>query len=271
MHKSEGLRVWNGEEFKRNISMHPIIPARVVSNRVLSQRFRIIEVRLLTLIKHPKPVQFFMVWSPGVDELPLSVAGYSLSGEVTFIYEIKGSGTRGLSELKPDSFVGLKGPLGRPLEVADGSTALVVAGGSGVAPVPFITKYLASKGYWFEVVWGVKRRDELFNLGSLMRGVEYLHVATEDCSTGYCGLASELARSLLRKTRYDLVIGVGPKGMLKSICNATSGVKTYVVLEAIVKCGLGLCGSCVLQPTDKLLCVDGPAFKCEEVIEYLEQ
>ncbi len=271
MGKSEELRIWSGERLKRDVSTHSIIPARVVLNRALSRRFHIIKVRPLTLIKRPKPVQFFMVWSPGVDELPLSVAGYNASGEITFIYEIKGPGTRRLSELKPDSFVGLKGPLGRPLEVADGGTALVVTGGSGVAPVPFITKHLASKGYQLEVVWGVKRGDELFNLCSLMSGFEYLNIATEDCSAGYCGLASELAKSLLSKTRYDLVVGVGPKKMLESLCKATLGVKTYVVLEAIVKCGLGLCGSCVLQPTDRLLCVDGPAFKCEEVIEYLEQ
>lgn len=254
-----------------DFSKHSVIPARVCINSVLSHRFRVIRVRPLTLSNVPKPAQFFMVWIPGVDEVPLSVADYDADEGLTFIYEVRGSGTRRLSDLNPGSFIGLKGPLGKPLEVAEGSSVLLVVGGSGVAPAPYITKYLASKGHRFEVVWGVKKKSELFNLGSFMSGVEYLHVATEDCSVGYCGLASELAERLLEKNRYDLVVGVGSKGMLRTLCRATGETATYVVLESMVKCGIGLCGSCYLPPTGKLLCVDGPVFRCEEVIEYLER
>ena len=247
---------------------HLVIPARVHFNNVLSNRFRMIKVKPLSNLRSPEPPQFFMVWVPGVDEIPLSVADYD--GEsISFIYEVKGVGTSALSRLGPGSYLGLKGPLGKPLEVVEGSSTLLVVGGSGVAPIPYITKYLASRGCRFEVVWGVKKRSELFNLGSVMNGVEYMHIATEDCSIGYCGLASELARELMRKYKYDLVIGVGPKGMLKSLCEVTSGINTYVVLETMVKCGVGLCGSCVLPNTGKLLCVDGPAFKCSEVMRYL--
>lgn len=250
---------------------HSLIPARVCVNSVLSHRFRYMKVRPLKLSNIPKPAQFFMVWVPGVDEVPLSVADYDAGEGLTFIYEVRGLGTLRLSELNPGSFIGLKGPLGKPLEVAEGSSVLLVVGGSGVAPVPYITKYLASKGHRFEVVWGVKKKSELFNLGSFMNGVEYLHVATEDCSVGYCGLASELAERLLEKNKYDLVVGIGSKGMLRVLCRTTEGTPTYVVLESIVKCGIGLCGSCYLPLTGKLLCVDGPVFRCEEVIKYLER
>jgi len=261
--KSEFPQLGGGDSHE-----HLVLPAKVYSNNVLSGRFRMIRVKPLGDLRVPEPPQFFMVWVPGVDEIPLSVADYE-GGMLSFIYEVKGAGTDALSRLGPGSYVGLKGPLGKPLRVVEGSSALLVVGGSGVAPTPYITKYLASRGCRFEVVWGVKKRGELFNLGSLMSGVEYIHVATEDCSIGYCGLASELARELMGRYGYDLIIGVGPKGMLKSLCEVTSGVNTYVVLETMVKCGVGLCGSCVLPNTDKLLCVDGPAFRCEEVMHYL--
>jgi len=247
---------------------HSVIPAKVYSNNVLSSRFRIIRVEPIRNLMVPKPPQFFMVWVPGVDEIPLSVADYD-GRTISFIYEVKGAGTNALSRLGPGSYLGLKGPLGKPLKVVEGSSTLLVVGGSGVAPTPYITKYLSSSGCSFEVVWGVKKRSELFNLGSLMSGVVYIHVATEDCSVGYCGLASELARELISKYKYDLVVGVGPKGMLKSLCEVTSGLDTYVVLETMVKCGVGLCGSCVLPGTEKLLCVDGPMFECGEVMGYL--
>ncbi|MEO3993145.1 MAG: dihydroorotate dehydrogenase [Desulfurococcaceae archaeon TW002] len=247
---------------------YSVTPAKVYFNNVLSSRFRMIKVRPLHSLVTPEPPQFFMVWIPGVDEIPLSVADYDEEG-ISFIYEVKGVGTNALSKLGSGSYLGLKGPLGKPLKIVEGSSTLLVVGGSGVAPTPYITKYLAYRGCRFEVVWGVKKRSELFNLGSIMSGVEYIHIATEDCSIGYCGMASELARELVSKYKYDLVIGVGPRGMLKSLCEVTSGLNTYVVLETIVKCGLGLCGSCILPNTDKLLCVDGPAFKCEEVMQYL--
>ncbi|MEM4593529.1 MAG: hypothetical protein QXU80_00700, partial [Zestosphaera sp.] len=164
-------RVWSprsGDEGQHEY-IHSVTPARVYLNNVLSNRFRMIKIKPLHSLKTPEPPQFFMVWVPGVDEIPLSVADYD--GEtITFIYEVKGAGTNALSRLGPGSYLGLKGPLGKPLNIVEGFSTLLVVGGSGVAPTPYITKDLASRGCRCEVVWGVKKRSELFNLGSIMSG-----------------------------------------------------------------------------------------------------
>jgi len=71
--------------------------------------------------------------------------------------------------------------------------------------------------------------------------------------------------------KWSTIIAVGPKPMLKSICSTIDpSIEVYVSLETMVKCGLGACGSCVLKPLPKLLCIHGPVFKCNEVNEFLE-
>ncbi len=112
----------------------------------------------------------------------------------------------------------------------------------------------------------------LFNVKSVAPGVNEVYVATEDCSIGYCGLASELASSLIQKYpgRWSAIVAVGPKSMLRALCENLGDRDVYVSLEAIVKCGLGACGSCTLKPYPKLLCRDGPVFKCGEIVDHLK-
>lgn len=251
-------------------------PAEVVSNKRLSEGLWRVEMRPISreCLNDVKPLQFFMVWIPSFDEIPLSVSDLT-EDTISFIYKVRGLGTKALSALRPGSFVGLKGPLGNGFEVSyvrPSSKALIVAGGSGIAPVPYLIKKLAVANVQTDVVWGVKSDAELFNLREVLPDLDVrVFTATEDCSAGYCGLASQLAVELLNEYVYSVLIAIGPKPMLRSLCSVrlSGGLEFYVALEAVVKCGLGACGSCVLEPTDKLLCVDGPVFRCGDVKEHL--
>ncbi len=270
--RSHSLHTFNNCEKLHNYLLKP---AEVVSNERLSERLWRVEVRpILNRFNDVKPLQFFMVWIPSVDEIPLTISDLN-KGSISFIYKVRGLGTETLSKLRPGDFVGLKGPLGNGFDVKyvrPSQKVLIVVGGSGIAAVPYLLKVLVNAGVQADVVWGVKKDVELFNLKEVIPNLNVgFYIATEDCSVGYCGLASQLALELLNERVYDVLIGVGPKPMLRSLCSIRFGksVDFYVVLEALVKCGLGACGSCVLKPTDKLLCVDGPVFRCVDVEEHL--
>jgi len=80
-----------------------------------------------------KPGQFLMLWLPGVDEVPMSVA--LDDGKVTRMtfFDI-GDCTRALFGLKEGDLVGLRGPFGTFYEWKPKQHLILVAGGYGAAP-----------------------------------------------------------------------------------------------------------------------------------------
>jgi len=256
-----------------------LAPARVVSVDRLSESMYVLRARLLRALGcAPKPFQFLMVWVPGVEEFPMSVSMFSRD-VVQIVFKLRGRGTRALASMKPGDFVGFRGPFGRGLDAdALGSKVLVVAGGVGIAPVPYAVNVWRSAGLSVDVVWGLRSVDELFDLRAI--GIDSadvrILVATDDGSYGFHGSAVDLvARIVGSGERYDSIVGVGPKPMLHALCKLAKDLgmdgRVWVSLETIVKCGMGICGSCCLRPLPKLLCRDGPVFRCVEVEEYLER
>uniref|UniRef100_A0A7C2VGY7 FAD-binding FR-type domain-containing protein n=1 Tax=Ignisphaera aggregans TaxID=334771 RepID=A0A7C2VGY7_9CREN len=246
----------------------PMVPAKIVSVESIAKDTYIIKV-LPTNNLSADPFNFFMVWIPRVDEIPLSVS--FIEGEMlTFLVKIRGAGTKALASLKPGDFVGLKGPLGKSFIVIDNTKSiLVLVGGIGIAPIPLFIQ--RSRYRKLDLVWGVKSEEELFDLRKLFPFIGArcsVTIATEDCSHGICGTVID-ALKYVNADRYDMVLAVGPKAMLRSICKHLGDDKVYVALETMVKCGLGLCGSCYIRSSTKLLCVDGPVFRCSEVEAYI--
>lgn len=245
-----------------------IIPARVVEIKQITEEVYYLKAKPISYINNINPFNFFMIWIPRIDELPLSIA-YLYDNEYSFLFKVKGIGTQTLSKVLPGQFIGLKGPLGRGFIINDPlKKALVIAGGIGIAPIPlFIDRAMCKE---LDVIWGVKKGIELFDIDSLfpgIRGKYNLIIATEDCSHGMCGTVLDVLKSIDIRN-YDIIIAVGPKPMLNEICSKYIKINKdiYVALETLVKCGIGVCGSCYIPSSDKLLCRDGPVFKCSEVI-----
>ncbi len=243
----------------------------VVENYRCSESIYLLKLKLLDNQDFdPKPLQFVMLWLPGIKEIPLSIADYNGS-QILFIYRIRGRGTKALSEYK-HGFVGIRGPLGKPFDISKYRSVLVVAGGVGIAPIPFLVRKF--NGVEIDIVWGVKRSSELCrDIVEYIRSIRSdirIYLASEDGEIGFRGTVLDLAKELVLKKQYDVVFAVGPNEMLKRFCMdfEFNGLK-FVAPETIVKCGMGMCGSCILSPTHYLLCKDGPVFLCNDVLEYL--
>jgi dihydroorotate dehydrogenase electron transfer subunit len=251
--------------------------AKIISVDKLSKNYFLASLKLLdNKLGVPKPFQFVTIWIPRKDLLPMSVADYE-NNILEIVFKVVGEGTEALS--KNPVFVGVNGFYGRGLELSDARRVLFVAGGSGIAPLPYLAKYISSRGGLVDVVWGVKSSDELFDLSKIVskKYLGEIHLASEDCLNNrvFCGKASELLKELISRDKWDVIIASGPKPMLNTVCRETKnlygyGAEIYVALEAYIKCGIGFCGSCVLKPLPKLLCRDGPVFRCDEVMPHLE-
>lgn len=248
----------------------PAIKMRVekLSSEYYSTVFKLIE----PLHKTPEPLQFVNIWVPGVDEVPMSVSDYDeVEESLSIIYRVVGEGTRHIRDR--DGFFGVKGPIGRGFDPARFDNILFIGGGVGISPLPYLAKVASNHDVHLDVVWGVRTANMLFDIRKLAVGVREIYYATEDCTFGYCGTVVDLlGRVISSRGGFDAYVAVGPRRMLREICRLLSSSQdVYVSLESYVKCGVGACGSCVLKPIPRLLCIHGPVFNCKEVERYLEQ
>ena len=105
--------------------------------------------------------------------------------------------------------------------------------------------------------------NEFKNLGA------EVYVTTVDGSYGTKGFVTDVLKDLLAKESYDLVIAIGPVGMMKAIAEITRsyGIKTIVSLNPIMIDGTGMCGGCRVNVGGqvKFACVDGPDFDAHQV------
>ena len=84
----------------------------------------------------PLPGQFTMVYAFGIGEVALSVSGVR-DGRLIHTVAAVGAVTTAICASRPGTVLGVRGPLGNswPLERAQGSDVVVVAGGVGLAPL----------------------------------------------------------------------------------------------------------------------------------------
>jgi len=210
------------------------------------------------------PGQFLMVYVPGLDEIPLAVS--NVDGNVTTILvKAVGESTKALCEKREGDLIGVRGPYGSGFELA-GAKDLLVGGGVGVAPLPFLAKRLKGIGSEIRTIVGAPTGDELAMVDAF-ETCSTVEVVTDDGSVGERGLASDKAMRRISGEKFDRVYACGPEAMLAklvTICTERQ-VPIQVSLERWIKCGTGLCGSCVLDPLGLLVCSDGPVFSGDQL------
>ncbi len=227
-----------------------------------------------------KPGQFVMVWLPGVDEIPMSVA-YDDGAETKITFFAVGEMTNELAKSKVGDLVGLRGPFGTSYEWKPGDHIALVAGGYGAAPMYFVATQAVHHGCTLEAIVGARSEEHLLYLEELEKLPRTsLHIATDDGSLGHKGYNVEVLEKLLdasvknsKDPPIDQVFACGPERMLKAVSTVTAKYKvpSQLSLERYMKCGYGLCGNCVVDPLGIRICTDGPVVKndlCLEITEF---
>ena len=214
-----------------------------------------------------KPGQFVMVWILGVDEIPLSLSLTDHKGHSGITVAKVGEATDILCSKAPGEQVGVRGPYGNGFETVGGE-ALVVGGGIGLAPLMPLTEALSRRGVKATIIAGAKTKAALpfiKTINSYAVASHEVHVATDDGSYGVHGTVIDVLKDLLGKRSFDVIYTCGPEDMMLKVFNIAENHKTRIqaCLERYMKCGLGLCGHCVLDPLGLRVCKDGPVFASE--------
>lgn len=208
------------------------------------------------------PGQFVMAWLPDVGEKPFSLAG---AGPIRLTVAAVGPFSRRLHDLRVGDMLWLRGPLGRgygcPAPAGPPQKTGVVGGGYGVAPLLFLARQIVNNGHTVTAVIGARSASQLLLVEAFQAlGVPVL-LTTEDGSAGRMGLVTDALAGLLAAGVLDKVYACGPTGMLRAVAGLclTAGVPVEIGWEALMRCGIGLCGSCEAG-AGWLTCLDGPVF-----------
>ncbi len=253
------------------------VEAPVVENRCLNGNYFALKIESEYMACGARPGQFAMV-KCGYRHDPLLRRPFSFShlcpdtGRVGFVYEVRGSGTRWMRELKPGDDLDLLGPLGNGFGPGEDHEATVlIAGGMGVAPLASLAGEMWRKGREFSFFVGAQSKSQVLLMGQLRKYGMPTAVATEDGSQGFEGLVTQLVEKKHGWDEIGTVYACGPTAMLKEVKRLTreSPAPVYLSLEERMACGVGACLGCSVKDSQGgylRVCADGPVFEAQEVV-----
>jgi dihydroorotate dehydrogenase electron transfer subunit len=171
------------------------------------------------------------------------------SPTIEIVFDVRGAGTKYLSELRSHAIVNLVGPLGRGFELpGERAHCLLVGGGVGATPLFFLADELRNEGHRVDVVLGARSVHYLLNAIDVRRLASVYRITTEDGSMGEQGRVTDVLDQMIERCESDIVYACGPHGMLAAVTRLCSerGVPTQVAVEELMACGYGVCMTCVI-------------------------
>ena len=186
------------------------------------------------------PGQFFMLEAPGrLLPRPMSLC-LAPPGELAFLFDPIGPGTRALAEAESGDTLHVFGPLGNGFRL-DVERPLLVGGGVGVAPLPYLSEALGGPPavLGFRTDWHAEAAALVPNSEVVIDPV----LVTEAIDPGY------------------EVLACGPEPMLAALAARHPGAQ--LAWEAPMACGYGACYGCVVEVAGRWqrLCVEGPVLE----------
>jgi dihydroorotate dehydrogenase electron transfer subunit len=184
------------------------------------------------------PGQFFMLEAPGrVLPRPFSLC-LAAQGELGFLVDPIGPGTRAIAALEPRDVIRVTGPLGNGFDLSV-ARPLLVGGGIGVAPFPYLSERLGRP----PALLGFRTAHHA-EAAALVPNAEIV-------------LDPTLVTDALPDDPGD-VLACGPEPMLDAVALRVPGAQ--LACEAPMACGYGACYGCVVPRDGSFvrLCIEGP-------------
>lgn len=254
-----------------------VLPVTLLSCEPIAPGFMVHTMACEDLARTIRPGQFFNIAVPGDStqllRVPFSyVSADPSAGTVTFAYRIVGDATRRLASLPAGTRTDLLGPAGNGWRV-DGTerAALLVGGGSGMAPIVALAELLRSHGAEVDVIEGAQTsRALVFERELLGCGVRSFNAATDDGSRGHRGFPTDVMADMLARGAYDHVYTCGPRPMMAGIARlaAQADLPCQCSMESGMGCGFGACATCAIDTVSgkQSVCMNGPVFDAREVV-----
>jgi dihydroorotate dehydrogenase electron transfer subunit len=183
------------------------------------------------------PGQFFMLEAPGrLLPRPMSLC-FAPRGELAFLIDPIGPGTRAICTVEPGDELQVLGPLGNGFRL-ELDRPLLVGGGIGIAPLPYLSEALGRPPavLGFRSDWHAQAAELVPNAQTCVEPT----------------LVTQLIPPGMD------VLACGPEPMLEAVRAVSPDAQ--LAWEAPMACGYGACYGCAVEIGGELkrLCVEGP-------------
>lgn len=253
--------------------MKKIQDFRVRKYQWLNDSSYVLELETDDEIPQIRPGNFAELEIPNSGEVflrrPLSILDVNYPDKtLSFYVKVIGKGTKKLGNLAVGEKVNIIYPLGNTFDSNNTSNALIVGGGSGIAPFILLARQLHQEGIKTTFLFGARTAGEIVMQDAFSMFGDVL-LTTEDGSMGEKGLVT--AHSIFKKDvfHFDKIYTCGPDPMMKAVAYiaARKQVPCEVSLENMMACGFGACLCCVTETRqgNKCVCTEGPVFNINEL------
>jgi ferredoxin--NADP+ reductase len=241
---------------------------KIVEARNVGLNIKQFEIEAPRIARKQRPGQFIILRLHEKGErIPLTIkCSNPETGTVTIVVQGIGKTTSLLNCLETgDSILDIVGPLGKPSDIENYGTAVILAGSVGTAMALPTSNALKQAGNHVIFIEGARNTEMVVFEDEVRAASNETYVMTDDGSYGEQGLVTKKLNELIAAGRkIDYVIAVGPVPMMRAVAQVTKplGIKTMVSLNSIMVDGTGMCGGCrvLLGNQSKFACVDGPEF-----------
>jgi NAD(P)H-flavin reductase len=183
------------------------------------------------------PGQFFMLEAPGrLLPRPMSLC-FAPRGELAFLIDPIGPGTRAICAVEPGEQLQVLGPLGNGFRL-ELDRPLLVGGGIGIAPLPYLSEALGRPPavLGFRSDWHAQAAELVPNAQTCVEPTLVTQLIPDGMD----------------------VLACGPEPMLEAVRAVSRNAQ--LAWEAPMACGYGACYGCAVEIGGELkrLCVEGP-------------
>jgi ferredoxin--NADP+ reductase len=206
------------------------------------------------------------------ERIPLTIADSDPErGTITLIVQGIGKTTKLMNQLGPgDCLLDVVGPLGKPSDIKNYGTVVVIGGGVGAAIAYPTAKAMHEAGNRVISILGGRSRDLVILEPEIRAISDEVFITTDDGSYGQRGLVIDPLKELIAAGRpLGLVLAIGPVRMMQAVTEVTRPyrIPTVVSLNSLMVDGTGMCGGCriITSGGPKFACVDGPEFDAHTV------
>lgn len=221
---------------------------------------------------------------------------------IELLYKVHGQGTELLSKRNIGDQIDLIGPIGQSFKLDNyKKRPLLIGGGVGIPPMVFLAEHIkhTTKGLKPLVIMGSEipfpfrskpsqimlheMPSEVIACMPLLEdwGIPSRLTSLQDYPGCFNGYVTDLARYWLDRLDHDErneveIFSCGPTPMLKAVAQLAReyDLPCQMSLEEYMACAVGGCAGCtVLIETDKgpamkRVCVDGPVFEANTIIQF---
>jgi dihydroorotate dehydrogenase electron transfer subunit len=253
--------------------------ARITRKEKWGDDYFLLSLEAPDISRESKPGQFVMVRISS-DPFPLLRRPFSIHARdnenLDIFFQKTGTGTSLLSKKQKGDQLEILGPLGNGFCIEEGSIekkACLIGGGRGIAPLYFLAHELNNKRLPFQIFYGGRSSKDLPLLSRFQKEKLNIRHSTEDGSSGFQGLITDLFLQELNTQNPSLICACGPEGMLKKISEVSqvNHIPAQLSMESIMGCGFGACWGCVKKIGKgktgewQKICEQGPVFWADHI------